>query len=43
MLKLFPAKRPGREKLETLVTTAELASTAMMGWEAGLPGHGVYS
>eukprot|EP00039_Didymoeca_costata_P011125 m.153470 g.153470 ORF g.153470 m.153470 type:complete len:298 (-) comp15067_c0_seq3:149-1042(-) len=41
MLKLFPAKRPGREKLETLVTTAELASTAMMGWEAGLPGHGM--
>lgn len=41
LLDAFPASRPGRESAATLVTTAQLTTTAMMGFTMGMPGHGL--
>jgi len=41
LLSMFPDARPGKESLDELITTAQLTTSAMMGFTMGVPGHGL--
>jgi hypothetical protein len=41
LLSIFPEKRPGRESMTSLVTTAQLMTSKMMGFTMGMAGHGL--